>query len=107
MLNSGESILYPSFLGERYVVYATDEPAEIVLEKRKVYLRAKWFDVKNLCANLTGLHVSELYVESVNDGNWRGWIVEFSADVDLERLQSSLSQCLILGKRVVFIGIYF
>ena len=106
MLNSGELAI--PFIGVNYDIDAEELP-DIklgVLEKRKVYGRAKWFDVKNLCANITGLHLTEIYVESINDSAWRGWIVEFKSDVHMAELQRNLSQCLVVGKRAIFIGIY-
>ena len=75
--------------------------------KRKVMLHANIFDVKNLCRKLLKIDIMDCYVTAVDDGDWRGWMVEFKNDVDTALLKEQIFGVSVLGKNVVFIGVVY
>ena len=78
---------------------------DYVVEKRKVLPRATWTDIKFMCRKVLGVQLNRCYVQHVSDGHWRGWVVEFRDDVDLAELKRQVFGVLLLGERVVFIGV--
>lgn len=73
--------------------------------KRKVYGRASWYDIKVLCRKFTGCEMDQVFARGVDNGNWRGWLVEFRVDVDLSAIKREVFGTLILGERFIFIGV--
>lgn len=74
--------------------------------KRKVVSRAGWYDIKYLCKKLLG-ECPAMYVQQVVYGGWNGWLVEFHGDVDLAEIKRNVFGVLILGDRVVYIGVAY
>jgi len=76
------------------------------MDKRKVSLRAEWFDIKYLCSKQCGVPLSGLYVRHIDDYAWVGWVVSFDRDVDFTEIKRNVFGVLLLSKRVIYIGVY-
>lgn len=74
-------------------------------QKRRVLARAKWHDVKFLLRKMCGVEPDNNFVQLIEWGDDRGWLVQFSCDVDLADIKRSIFGVCILGERAVYIGI--
>ncbi len=75
------------------------------MDKTKVYKRAKWHDVKDMLKKYAGIEPDNVYVKFYMGDVWTGWFVNFTDDVDVERIKRSISGVVVVGKRSIFIGV--
>lgn len=80
---------------------------DYVVQKRNIHPRAKWHDIKFLCRKLLGLELNQIYVERIDHNDWDGWLVQFACDVDLSEIKRNVSGCIMVGERVIYIGVNY